>query len=102
MIRDASFGEHKLAEKFVGRERELKQLRELFDHRIAQFVVIKGRRRIGKSRLVQEFSNQAPKNVRFISLSGLPPTSNMTAQQQRDDFARQLGRIFQIPPPLQR
>lgn len=84
---------------FIGRERELKQLKDLFHHKIAQFVVIKGRRRIGKSRLVQEFARHAPKDTNFISLSGLPPTPDMTAQRQRDEFARQMGRIFQIPTP---
>lgn len=88
-----------MAGKFVGREQELEQLQGLFDHNIAQFVVIKGRRRIGKSRLVQEFAKHAPKNTKFISLSGLPPTSDMTAQQQRDEFARRMARTFQIPTP---
>lgn len=84
---------------FVGREWELQQLRNLFDQKVAQFVVIKGRRRIGKSRLIQEFAKHAPKNTKYIALSGLPPTSNITAKDQRDDFARQIGRSFQIPTP---
>lgn len=85
--------------QFVGREWELKQLKELFSHDIAQLVVIKGRRRIGKSRLVQEFAHQAPKGTQFISLSGLAPTPGVKAQHQRDDFARRLGHCFQIPTP---
>lgn len=88
-----------MAKDFVGRERELKQLKNLLETNIAQFVVIKGRRRIGKSRLVEEFVNHAPKDTTFVSLSGLPPTSNVTAKDQRGDFARQMGRIFQIPTP---
>lgn len=32
----------------------------------------------------------------FVSLSGLPPTENMSEQLQRDEFARQLARIFSI------
>ena len=58
-------------------------------------MVVKGRRRIGKSRLIEEFA----KNANFISLSGLAPSEAMTAQMQRDEFARQLARIFQIPIP---
>src|SRR3990167_5966745 len=85
--------------KFVGREKELQQLHDLWNYNIARFVVIKGRRRIGKSRLVEEFAKQAPKNTAFISLSGLSPTECTSEQSQRDEFARQLARIFSIPIP---
>jgi AAA+ ATPase superfamily predicted ATPase len=49
-------------------------------------VVVQGRRRIGKSRLIQEFA----KRHRFLQFSGLPPQKEMTPQGQRDEFARQL------------
>jgi AAA+ ATPase superfamily predicted ATPase len=88
---------------FIGRTWELDQLRTLSQYKIARFVVIKGRRRIGKSRLVKEFAQQSSRAtkeaVKFVSLSGLPPTSALTAQDQRDDFARQLSRIFQTSIP---
>lgn len=80
---------------FVGRKRELERLNGLWKKNIASFVVIKGRRRIGKSRLIEKFSE----NTKLISLSGLPPNSRIKAQDQRDEFARQLGRIFHIPTP---
>jgi len=80
---------------FVGRILELDRLKSLWKRKIASFVVIKGRRRIGKSRLVEEFA----KNVKFVSMSGLPPSESIGAQDQRDEFARQLARIFQIPIP---
>jgi AAA+ ATPase superfamily predicted ATPase len=80
---------------FVGRECELNRLANLWKRKTASFVVVKGRRRIGKSRLIEEFA----KNANFISLSGLAPSEAMTAQMQRDEFARQLARIFQIPIP---
>ncbi len=79
---------------FIGRKKELDRLKGLWKKNIASFVVIKGRRRIGKSRLIEKFSE----NTRLVSLSGLPPDS-LKAQDQRDEFARQLGRIFQIPTP---
>ena len=81
---------------FVGRKRELERLNGLWKKNIASFVVIKGRRRIGKSRLIEKFSE----NTRIISLSGLPPNPRIKAQDQRDEFARQLGRIFRIPTPF--
>lgn len=88
-----------MAGKFVGREWELRQLRNLFEHKVAQLVVIKGRRRIGKSRLVEEFFNYAPKNTTLVSFSGLAPTTGVSAKDQRDEFARSIGRTFQVPTP---
>ncbi|OJH32815.1 Archaeal ATPase [Wolbachia endosymbiont of Armadillidium vulgare] len=55
---------------FIGRKTELKQLLELTEKNTASFVVVKGRRRIGKSRLIQEFSKYFEQYYSFI---GLPP-----------------------------
>ena len=49
-------------------------------------MVIRGRRRIGKSRLIDEFV-KGKKAYRFV---GLAPTKATTAQTQRDHFAYQL------------
>ena len=71
---------------FVGRKHELNILKHLYNNKLAKLVVIKGRRRIGKSRLVQEFA----KDKTFYQFSGLPPTKETTAQSQREEFARRL------------
>lgn len=81
--------------KFIGRKRELERLSGLWKKNIASFVVVKGRRRIGKSRLIEKFTE----NTNVVSLSGLPPAPGIKAQDQRDEFARQLARIFKIPIP---
>lgn len=89
-------GSIKMAEKitkFIGRRTELAALRQLLEKRTASLVTIKGRRRIGKSRLIKEFA----KEHTFYAFSGLPPTPNTTAQSQRDEFARQLSRKFDLP-----
>lgn len=83
--------------RFIGREHELKQLRGLRDRKIAGLVVIKGRRRIGKSRLIEEFAKDD--GIEFVRFSGIPPTQNTTSQDERDEFSRQLGRIFKVPTP---
>ena len=70
---------------FIGRKDELKRLEALNRKSAASLVVIRGRRRIGKSRLVEEFA----KNKRFFSFAGIPPTDHITAQSQRDVFAEQ-------------
>lgn len=80
---------------FVGRYRELNQLRDLFDCRVASLVIVKGRRRIGKSRLIEEFAKEA----KFVSISGLAPTKGVTSKHQREEFAKQMSRIFQVPTP---
>lgn len=80
---------------FVGRRRELKMLHELWKKKSASLVVIRGRRRIGKSRLAQEFASGTPHYV----FSGLPPTDGVSATDQREEFARQLQREFKIPLP---
>lgn len=79
---------------FVGRERELKRLEELFLSKRPCLCVIKGRRRIGKSRLAEEFG----RGKKFLSFSGLAPMRGMTAQDQRDAFSRRLSSFFHLPP----
>lgn len=74
--------------EFVGRAAELDRLKGFLKKTSASFVVVRGRRRIGKSRLVEEFS----KPYGFFSFSGVAPTPQTTAQDQRDEFAMQLVR----------
>jgi len=78
---------------FLGRKAELERLSRLKRLKKAALVVIKGRRRVGKSTLVQEFA----KNKKFISISGLPPAQGMTQQMQRDEFADQLTSQASLP-----
>lgn len=79
---------------FVGRESELQRLEDLSKSHRACLVVIKGRRRIGKSRLAEEFG----KGKIFLPFSGLAPVKGVTAQHQRDAFARELATLFHLPP----
>lgn len=55
--------------------------------------MVKGRRRIGKSRLVEEFA----KEKHFFVFSGIPPVEGTTEQSQRDVFAKQLGTQIGLP-----
>ncbi|MGE0670861.1 MAG: ATP-binding protein [Parachlamydiales bacterium] len=79
---------------FVGRDNELRRLGDLSKSGRACLVVIKGRRRIGKSRLAEEFG----KGKVFLPFSGLAPVKGVTAQDQRDAFARELANLFHLPP----
>jgi hypothetical protein len=78
---------------FLGRKQELSRLSRLKRLKKASLVVIKGRRRVGKSTLVQEFA----KNKRLISLSGLPPSPGITEQKQRDEFGDRLCLQLGLP-----
>lgn len=80
---------------FVGRDQALKRLKLLLGKKSASLVVVKGRRRIGKSRLIEEFG----KEHRFLQFAGLPPEKNITAQSQRDSFASRLGHYCHFPAP---
>lgn len=78
---------------FIGRENELKRMLDLLHKRTASLIVIKGRRRIGKSRLVEEFAREYP----LYQFSGIPPVDGVTAQDQRNEFALQLSIQTGIP-----
>ena len=79
---------------FFGRERELRVLREQKRRDLATFIVVTGRRRIGKSRLVREYAKDFDK---FFSFTALPPESGMSAQDQRNEFAAQFSRQLILP-----
>lgn len=54
--------------------------------------MLHGRRRIGKSRLIDEFSH----GKTYHNFTGLTPEKNITAQTQRDEFARKLTKYFTL------
>ncbi|MBX9889789.1 MAG: AAA family ATPase [Amoebophilaceae bacterium] len=82
---------------FIGRRAELERLKALYHTKTAKLVVIKGRRRIGKSRLITEFASRYA-TQRFWSFAGLAPQDGISAQAQRDHFARQLSFMLKVPP----
>ena len=78
---------------FIGRDHHLARLNKLFKRKRASLVVMRGRRRIGKSRLIDEFC----KRHKFYHFTGLAPTEKTTAQDQREEFARQLEGNLDLP-----
>ncbi len=79
--------------KFIGRHKELKNLGKLVHKKSSSLVVVQGRRRVGKSRLIEEFG----KKFKFYRFSGIPPTPATTAQSERDIFSKQLTAQVGIP-----
>lgn len=79
---------------FIGREKELKQLNEILDQKQASLIVCKGRRRIGKSRLIEEFG----KNIKhFYDFQGLAPHQGVSLSDQLKNFSEQMERHFDLP-----
>lgn len=79
---------------FLGREQEMLTLKALLQKRTGSFVVMNGRRRIGKSRLIKEFAANFEQHFYF---TGLPPEPGITNQHQLDEFSRQLSSQANIP-----
>lgn len=75
---------------FIGRSAELAELEQQTTKNIASLIVIKGRRRIGKSRLIEEFC----KTYKTYTFVGLPPNKKTTKQSQLKEFAHQLQIAF--------
>ncbi|MFN0251338.1 MAG: AAA family ATPase [Kofleriaceae bacterium] len=79
---------------FVGRKHETAELLALRRKRSASLVVLKGRRRIGKS----TFVNQCAKHFdHFLAFEGLAPRTGLTAREQLEAFAVQLAQQTSLP-----
>ena len=74
---------------FVGREEQLEQLKALWRKPVASLVTCRGRRRIGKSTLIEEFARR--NRVRFLKLEGVEPQPGVSNETQLVAFARQLA-----------
>jgi len=82
---------------FIGRKNELDRLKAIHKKKTPNLVVVKGRRRVGKSRLINFFALSCPEN-RLWDFVGLAPQEGLDSQSQRDHFARQLATHLKLPP----
>lgn len=85
----------KKKEAFFGRKSELAQLQSYLEKETSSLLVVRGRRRVGKSRLIREYAKQFPVVYRF---AGVAPDLTTTAATQRENFAMQMRREMQLPP----
>ena len=74
---------------FIGRKEELDWLEGLWRKPSPSLVVCSGRRRIGKSTLVEKFAERS--KCRFIEISGLAPEEGMTDAKQIRNFCEWLA-----------
>lgn len=79
--------------KYIGRRKVFERLKSLEKKKKASLVVIRGRRRVGKSRLAEEFG----KGKIFIAFTGLPPKEKSDDQIQLNNFSFQLSAYFKLP-----
>lgn len=82
---------------FIGRKNELENLALIHKKSNPCLVVVKGRRRVGKSTLINFFASKCTKN-KLWGFAGLAPQDGMDDQTQRDNFAKQLAYNLQTPP----
>ena len=79
---------------FIGRNHEIEQLRRIAKLKKASLVVCSGRRRIGKSTLIEHFSQEFPK---FYEFQGLAPREQLTNCDQLENFSSQLASQLGLP-----
>ena len=82
---------------FVGRDYQLELLSSVWDKESSSLVVVSGRRRIGKSTLVERFAEKS--RCRFLEIEGLPPDENMTNERQLENFCERLGKAAKMDVP---
>ena len=87
---------------FVGRAEELSKMAALFDSTRSQILVVKGRRRIGKTELILQLC-KILKGAKSHYLTASPPQDGMTETQERALFADHVSRTFGLKydPPQQ-
>lgn len=76
---------------FYGREEQVARFASLWRKPVASLVVCRGRRRIGKSTLIERFARTS--GARFVKIEGLAPDEGMTNRRQLDNFSARLSRL---------
>lgn len=74
---------------FYGRDEILSDLSALYKKRGASLVTCRGRRRIGKSTLIEVFAEKA--GAKFLKIEGLKPKEKLTNDDELANFAAQLA-----------
>lgn len=80
---------------FIGRERDLRDLSALWGRDSGVLVTCRGRRRIGKSTLIEEFA--AREADTFISIDGVAPRKGIGDVDQRRHFCEKIAQYVQRP-----
>lgn len=79
---------------FVGRDSEIKELAGFLGAKKSSLIICRGRRRIGKSTLIQQLGAKAN---HFIEIQGLPPRENIALKDQLESFSQQFSKQTNFP-----
>lgn len=74
---------------FFGRDRQIEQLESLWHKRVGSLVTCRGRRRIGKSTLIEQFAKRT--GSRLIKIEGVRPKPKFANENELEAFAMQLS-----------
>ena len=74
---------------FYGRNEQMEQLRRLLHKQVGSFVTCRGRRRVGKSTLIEKFAEDC--GARFLKLEGVKPKEKYANEEELKAFADQLA-----------
>ena len=74
---------------FIGREEEIAALNEFWGRECGVLVTCRGRRRIGKSTLIEEFAARTADH--FLAIEGLAPRKGMNDEAQRRHFCEKIA-----------
>lgn len=74
---------------FFGRDRQIEQLESLWRKRVGSLVTCRGRRRIGKSTLIEQFAKKT--GSRLIKIEGVKPKPKFANGNELEAFAMQLS-----------
>ncbi len=80
---------------FIGRQHEITILKDLFQKKTASLVTVTGKRRIGKSTLIQYFSGMSMDH--FFEFQGIAPRDGIENKNQLQHFSEQLALQFNLP-----
>ena len=76
-------------QRFFGRERIFQTLDDLWGKSVSSFVTCRGRRRVGKSTLIERFAEIS--GAKFIKIEGVKPNEKTTDEDERRSFVVQLA-----------
>jgi len=74
---------------FYGRQEQIEQLNRLLHKQVGSLVTCRGRRRVGKSTLIEHFAKGC--GARFLKLEGIKPNAKYTNEHELKAFAEQLS-----------
>jgi AAA+ ATPase superfamily predicted ATPase len=84
---------------FIGRKTELGVLNQMVIKKTAKLLVLTGRRRVGKSKLLSHYGQNIYKN-QFYKLVGMPPQAQNRKAAELNNLATQIAETFDTIKPV--